>query len=288
MADKAEEVVEKKDDVIVKEEDTVQTPSLEDRARERGWISKEEFQGDPEDFVDAREFLAREPLYKAIHKHSRENKRLMEMNKEIKKLLLDTRKTAYSQAMKDLKAEYEAAAERGDVKAAVEAHGKMQEIEQEVKEKPTKQPAASDVFKSWAKENKWYNEDKVLKRYANGVGSELLNERLAQLGEDEVVSDDDLQEIYDQVAKEVKEAYPDKFKTRSNKGTVVESNTRTTAHNNTTSSKNKASYGDLPDEVQEIYRLVVKSKSNPNGTFDSGEEYIESYLAGGGTLRDKK
>lgn len=267
----------------------VETPQEDEvvvKAKEKGWLPQEEFKGDPEDWVEAKEFLAREPLYKAIHKQSRENKKLMEMNQEIKKMLVKVQKTSYEQALKDLKVKYDQAAESNDVKTAVEVHSQIKELEQEASAPAIRTPedAAATAFNDWVEENNWYATDKMLQRYANGVGSELIREKMAEKDEGEILSVAELNKIYQEVTQTVKESFPDKFqnKARGKPSAITEPSKRTVTK--PTTSK-KVTFENLPNEAQEAYKMLVKSKSNPRGVFETGDDYIESYLAGGGELR---
>ena len=68
-----EQLVDDKEESLNNEPNPVET-----KAREKGWKPLEEFDGDPETFVPAKEYVEREPLYKALHKANREIKKMKE------------------------------------------------------------------------------------------------------------------------------------------------------------------------------------------------------------------
>jgi hypothetical protein len=66
-------VVEEKEVVT---ETPVELSPDEQRAMEHGWRPKEEWEGDPEDWVSAREFNRRGELFARIAKYGNENKEM--------------------------------------------------------------------------------------------------------------------------------------------------------------------------------------------------------------------
>lgn len=96
-------------EVVVEEVVIEETPaevviekSVEDQAREKNWRPKEEWTGDPEDWVDATEFVARGPFIKQIIKQKRTLKQQEETLKEVLKTLSQSEDRAYKKALKDI------------------------------------------------------------------------------------------------------------------------------------------------------------------------------------------
>lgn len=243
---------------------------VEVQARGKGWRPKEEYEGDPSDWVDADEFVKREPLYKAIHKANRETKRIKQQNDHIKKMLKDVQENAKKQALSELQKAYAQAAENNDVKTAVETHSKIVQLEKQ--DETELKDDANVIFEEWVEANSWYNEDKALRREATALG----------YGLNAADPDMPMEELYAEVERLIKERHPDKFGMKKKVSSVTQSTTRTTT---TKPQKNGKGLSSLPEEVQQIAKLSIKSKYNPNGVFDSEEEYVEAYIAGGGQLR---
>jgi len=278
MESNIEEKVEVETSVVEEEvkNEVVSEPEVttEDKAREKGWRPQEEYEGDPEEWVDASEFLKREPLYKALHKANREIKRLKEMNVEVKKLFDDVKKTSKETAMKELKAQFEQAAQNNDVAAAIDARDAMKELEKEPESKK-ESTADNEIFNEWVSENSWYTTDTNLKRIADRLGQVLYAEDPSR----------DMYELYTEVTKTIKERYPDKFMNPNRKKpTSVNEPTKRTASNNNNGSKSKLpTFKQLPEDAKAAARKLIKSKTNPNGMFTE-EEFMTQYIAGSGEI----
>jgi cytochrome c556 len=57
-------------------EQAPQRSDIETRALEMGWRPKEEFEGSEDDFIDAKEFVRRKPLFEKIEHQSKELKQI--------------------------------------------------------------------------------------------------------------------------------------------------------------------------------------------------------------------
>jgi hypothetical protein len=273
MADEiiAEEVI--KEDVVTTDEDVAST---------KGWKPKESFTGDPNEWVDAKEFLAREPLYKALHRHSRENKQLREAMDNVVGMFKKSEATAKERAMTELREQFEAAAEVRDVKKAIEVRDKMKELESSGVTPGENKVDSTKVLNDWKAENDWFDSDPKLRRFANGLGSELYAERVKANGK-EGLSIEELKEIYTEVSKAVKNEFPEKFvnPNRQRHDSVNTTNKRTSTDSK--SNGKVPGIDKLPDDAKVVALKVVKSARNPKGM--DPEKYIEMYLAAGGTLK---
>ena len=72
---KQEQVVEKTPEQVKEEP---QYTEIQLKAIDQGWIPKEEFDGDPEAFIDAAEFVRRGELFEKIEKQSKQLKAVRE------------------------------------------------------------------------------------------------------------------------------------------------------------------------------------------------------------------
>lgn len=155
-------------------------PSLEEIAMSKGWRPLEEWDGDPDQHIGAKEFLDREPFFERIKSQSSEIKRtkkeLAELKETIKELSEHhqrVRETEYQRAMEDLKARRREAFESGDYERLETVEGKMKELEEIQQEEANlraqrnSQGQNSDhgdlpvEVQEWMEENTWYDEDPV-------------------------------------------------------------------------------------------------------------------------------
>ena len=277
-----EENKESLENLDIEEEEEIVEPEVgkenapdptEVAAREKGWRPKEEFAGDPEDWVDAKEFVSREPLYKALHKANREIKRVKREQDTFKQLYDKLENTAKEKAIAELREQLRVAAEEKDIEAALSIKDKITELEVKSEESAVK----NEEFETWLESNDWYESDEDLRDFADGMGFALVKKN----------KDMPLEQIYEKVTKAAKEAFPNKFgnpnKTKPN---AVDSGKHIPAKSVT--KKKEVSYEDLPEEVQDVYRKMVKkdtthTKGNVNGIL-SHAEFIRDYIAVGGTV----
>ncbi len=263
-----------------------QEPSIEETARTDGWRPKEEWDGDPDEWVDAKEFVARKPFYKAISKLNKDNKRLKDTQAEMRKHYEQVREAARKEALEELRAEFEAASEGHDVKKAIEVHKEIEKLEKEVEVENTSSPP-NEVFNEWVAQNDWYVKDKELSEEASTYGFGLYQKWQARHNGAEP-GPEDVAQIYESVSKFIKKAYPDKFKNGNReRPSTVDSGTRTPSR--TTEQKNNKlpTFNSLPEDTKVVYRKLVKSERNPHG-FLSHEEFMKDYIAQGGTLLGDK
>lgn len=252
-----------------------QVDPVETAAREKGWKPLEEYEGDKETWVDAKEFVAREPLYKALHKANREIKKVKKETETVKQLYDKIEIVAKEKAMAELQAKLKEAAEEKDIERALDIKDQINEL----KTKPIQETPKNEEFEVWVQDNKWYEADEDLRDFADAKGLKIAkaNPNLS------------LDEIYHRVAESTKKAFPHKFNnSMKERPNTVDSGRQTTTRATNGSRKKSPSYEDLPVEVQDVYRKMVKKEANsPRGSergIISHEEFITNYLAVGGTV----
>ena len=245
---------------------------VEKLAREKGHVSLEEWKAqgrNGNEWIDAKEFVERGPLYDAIHKSNREIKRLKEANLEMKKWYDRLETTTKDRLLNELKGQLKTASEEKDIESALDIKDKISTIEKE--ENTRKANATNEVFSDWVAENEWYESDADLKLFADGIGQGLYNQN----------PNWKLDQIYEEVSKVIKRKFPDKFgNSARNKQSTVESGTKSNSSQNR---KKSYSFNDLPDDAKTVYKRLVKSDRNPNGLLTS-EEFFKDYLAVSGEL----
>src|SRR5882757_6572959 len=89
---------------------------VETSARELGWVPKEEYEGDETRWLDAGEFVRRQPLFEKIEKQNRELKEIKRTVAQFAQHHAKVRETEYQRAIANLEAQKVAAFEDGDAK----------------------------------------------------------------------------------------------------------------------------------------------------------------------------
>jgi hypothetical protein len=243
----------------------IQTPdtSVEDKARAQGWRPKEEFHGDDDDFVDAKEFLQRAPLFEKIESQSRQLKELNKAFTALKTHYTKVNEAAYERALNSLKVQRQAAISEGDgikfeqVDTQIKQTEKAkQELQQEVNAPENNAPDPQE-FVAWKSRNGWYERDEDLRTFADAYGIKLAKQGLPA---DEVLTS---------VAKKVKQEFPHKFisKNKSDAPDVGVSGGGRSTRNS------EPSIEGMTDEERSIMKTLVK------GGHVTQEQYIKDWKA---------
>ena len=93
---------------------TPQVSEIEQRALDMGWRPREEFQGSDDDFIDAKEFVRRKPLFDKIEHSSKEIKELRKAFNALTEHYTKVKETEYNRALSSLKAARREAMTNGD------------------------------------------------------------------------------------------------------------------------------------------------------------------------------
>lgn len=167
---------EPKETQQTQQQDEPKVSAYESAAREQGWVPKEEYQGDPEKWRDAKEFVERGELFSKIDSMGKELKETRKALKMLQEHHTKVKEVEYKRAVDELKALQKKHLEDGNSDAYLEATELLTDLKAEQKARevvqenaPTK--AGPDPrFTGWVKENKWYEADADMREYADGVG----------------------------------------------------------------------------------------------------------------------
>lgn len=167
-------------DEIKQEDQQVEKPVLteiEQRAADQGWVPKDEWDGDPEQWRPAREFLDRGELFKKIDE---QNHKLKDYKKAIDDLVKHNAKIAeseYKRALTDLRAQKKEALLEGDADKVIEIDERIDVVRDAQRQAPQVQipdaPVINPVFDNWVERNGWYNTNKAMRAFADRLGNEL-------------------------------------------------------------------------------------------------------------------
>lgn len=179
--------------------------SYESQARDQGWKPKEEYQGDPEKWKPAKEFVERGELFGKIDSMGRELKETRKALKLLQEHHTKVKETEFKNAVNELKALQKRHLEEGNSDGYLEATELLTDLktEQKAREVVTQNtPNQPDPrFVSWVGDNKWYERDAELRDYADTVGMGYA-QRNPGLDPEDVLA---------YVEKQVKTHFKDKF-----------------------------------------------------------------------------
>ena len=181
-------------------------PSLspvEEKASEQGWVPQDQWEGDPEQWRPAKEFLDRGELFKKIEDQNRTIKEFKRALDDLKGHHAKTQETEYARALATLKAQKRAALEEGDAAAVIQLDDEIDLVKDEQQRlkqtnvKPTE--SVNPEFASWVDKNKWYETNEPMKAYADALGRSLASKGMSPSA------------VLQEVEKQVKLEFPNKF-----------------------------------------------------------------------------
>lgn len=194
-----------------------QRSETEQRAMEQGWRPKDEFQGDPERFIDAGEFLRRGELFDKIDQQNRALRHQDQELKNVKQTLdqfkqhhANVEKAAYDRAIADIKKQRKEALADGDVDKFDQLETRMEQLKDErdkfvqniqaqARQPKQEVPQVAPELQAWVAKNKWYETDVIMQGAADRYGTELAKQGIAP------------EEVLRRVEAKIKEEFPHKF-----------------------------------------------------------------------------
>jgi len=194
--------VDKKKELVVPEPEPPTPDPAEEVARTKGWKPKEEFTGDPGMWVDAKEFLGREPLFEKIRSQSRD---LREVKKTVDAMARHFTKSvehAVNAKVAELQYQKREAIKSGDVEE-VEAIDKAIARENTAKAEVVSvaKVDTDPVVEKWVDQNPWYVKDAEMHDFALAFNDTYLKRHPG-----------DLEGSLRKTTEAARKAFPDKFK----------------------------------------------------------------------------
>lgn len=222
-----------------------QNDPYEDQAREQGWRPKEEFEGDPEKWKPAKEFVERGELFGKIDGLGKELKETRKALKMLQEHHTKVKEVEYKRAVDELKALQKRHLEEGNSDGYLEASELLTDLKAEQKAREAvsaAQPAQTDPrFSSWIDANPWYTKDPDMREYADVVGLGYANKHPGI----------DPEDVLKYVSVQVKSFFKDKFKNPNReRPSAVEGNSTPTA-------SNKSSF-ELTDDERRVMNTFVR------------------------------
>lgn len=242
-----EEVSHEDNEVITEPTDnTPQYSDLELKALEEGWRPKDEWEGDPDQWIDAGEYVRRGPLFEKIDSLNRQAKENNKVIKALQEHLEKVRQGEYKAHLEALRLEKKEALEEGDADRLIEIDEKIAEAKatEKIEKLEAKQEASQPDprFVAWVNKNPWYINDQELQSFADEVGIIYKNRN----------PDTDPTDVLEYVSKRVQKEYPDKFKNeRKARPNIVEGSGAPTT-------KKKDTF-ELSDEERKAMHIIVRT-----------------------------
>lgn len=185
--------------------DGIHISTIEDQAREQGWVPKEDFQGEEHKWVEPGEFIRRGELFKKIDQVSRDAKQAKQTLEQFKAHYLKMQAIADKNAIDTLKRERKEARDMGDFEKVDALEEQMEEVKQASEStkqeinKTTEVPEVYPEVQAWVDRNGWYSSDQRMKAYADQVAAELSGQGTKGKA------------LLDGIDSEIRKAFPGKF-----------------------------------------------------------------------------
>lgn len=182
----------------------VQANPYEEQAREQGWKPKEEYEGDPEKWRPAKEFVERGELFGKIDSMGKELKETRKALKMLQEHHSKVKETEYNNALRELKSLQKKHLEDGNSDGYLETTELLTDLKAEQKAREVVSQAApaqpDPRFVAWVNENSWYQKDAEMREYADTVGLGYAQ----RTGKDP-------EEVLEYVTNQVKSRFKEKF-----------------------------------------------------------------------------
>jgi len=231
------------------EQETTLSP-IEEKAISMGWRPKEQFEGDEEEFIDAKEFVRRQPLFDRIENQGKKLKDVTKALEALKTHYTRVEEAAVQKAINQLKAQRKSALADGDGDSfellddeIKKAEQQLQTIEQ-VKNNPiVEETVVHPEWQAFQSRNPWYNSTGYMRKFADEIGADLASKGVAPT------------DVLKEVEKAVRKEFPHKF-TNPNKeqAPVVE---QSRGAGNKTGGKNDDSI--LTEQERKVMNDLVRS-----------------------------
>lgn len=191
-----------------------QHSDVELRAMEMGWRPKEEFHGNEEDFIDAKEFVRRKPLFEKIEHQGKQIKAVTKALEALKTHYTRVEEAAVQKAIAQMKAQRKEALANGDGDSFELIDDEIKKAEQSLaqiekaKEIPlVDEEVVNPEWQAWTSRNSWYNTAPHMKMFADQVGATLASRGMSP------------SDVLKEVEKAVRKEFPQKF-TNPNKASA--------------------------------------------------------------------
>lgn len=258
------------DDVTIEVVKEPQFTEAEQTAMAQGWLPKDQWQGDPEDWIPAKQFIRNGELFGRINTYKH---KVQSLEKSVEALVKHNEKVfdaGYNSAMEQLKAERRVALRDGDVEAVEQIEERMDELKTEHTEKKQEfkqevqpqQATMHPAWEPWVETNSWYAKDTAMRGFADGIAKEIVDSARAKGANIE------FDKLLVEVGRKVKERFPEKF--GSQQRTIVKDDGAAGAGSSRKPSKTDDIESQMTPMEVELMNTIVRSGV-------SKEKYLEDF-----------
>lgn len=187
------------------EAEVTYTPD-EDRAMSNGWKPKDQWEGDPDDWVPAKQFNRNGELFGRINSYKHKIQSLEKTVGDLVKHNERVYETGYKDALDKLKAERRVALREGDVDAVEQIEERIEQVEKQRDEGLTEikqvgqQQQMHPAFEPWLENNPWYGDNKM-RAYADAIANDLVSQSQGRIP---------FESLLEQVTDQMREEFPEK------------------------------------------------------------------------------
>jgi hypothetical protein len=273
--------------------------SVEQRAREMGWLPKEEFPGAPDNFIPADQFVERGeqmmPFVKAENRklrgefqaaqaELRQNRQLLqaanESIEELKNFNIQIARDRAKSRRSEIAGAIKEARESGDVEKELELTDELSELNETIREaepakrrsseRPNERPTGEDPqsnpeFRSWQEAHPWFGSDRRKTSVAMAIANELRESEPGLKGKS----------FLDKVAEETERTLGGNPK--RNGSSRVEGS-RSGAMSSSGEDSSGKSYADLPQDARDACERQSKRLVGEGRAFKNLQEWRKHYV----------
>lgn len=223
-----------------------QYSEIELKAIDQGWIPKEEFDGDPSEFIDAPEFVRRGELFEKIERQSKELKALRQGHEALRQHHLKVKETEFERALKALRNERKQAMIAGDTEHALALEDKIEDLQadKQLVMEEARQAEVQEVeegyspqMQSWVERNSWYETNDTMRAAADALGFKFHK------------AGNSPEKVLELVEKEIRKEFAHKFTRPAPRAQAVEPSSR--------SGGSKDSFRLSAEEEQMMQKIVA-------------------------------
>lgn len=196
-----------------KKEEVVEPTPDETKAMSLGWKPKDQWEGDPEEWIPAKQFNKNGELFGRINSYKN---KITHLEKSVDALVKHNEKVfdaGYKAAEASLKAERRVALQEGNHEVVDQIEEKLEELKTEhtkqktdfVQEVKSTAPAQHPSWEPWVNQNTWYGQDRAMRGYADGVAQDIVQEAK------EAGHTIDFDKLLTEVGRKTQEKFPEKF-----------------------------------------------------------------------------
>lgn len=227
-------------------DNTPQYTEIEQKALDMGWRPKDQFEGSEDDFIDAKEFVRRQPLFDKISQTGRELKEVRKALEAFKTHYTTVKETEYNRALDSLKAARKVALTDGDGDRFEALDEEIKSVEKQAEAIREQQnipiaPEPPQEFVNWQNANKWYTEVRYMREFADDYGLRLSKQGMAPA------------DVLKAVVVAVKKEFPHKF-VNPNKAAAPEVG----ENKGGSTQKSSSSESALTDQERQIMNTLVR------------------------------